>query len=634
MITADTIQKIKETANIDEVVGDFVALKKRGARFIGNCPFHNEKTPSFTVTPALNIYKCFGCGAAGDSVRFVMDHEKLSYPDALKYLAQKYNIEIEETYTAPENKEEVSEKDELYNVNAFAQKFFSHYLLEKDEGKSIGLTYFKERGLTEDTIKRFQLGFSPENESQLISSASSSNINFEILKKAGLAAERNGRQLDFFRGRVMFPIHSMTGKVLAFGGRVLKKDSGPKYINTPETAIYHKSQILYGIFQAKTAIRKVDECILTEGYMDVIALAQAGIDNAVASSGTSLTVEQVKLIKRLTPNITILYDGDPAGIKAALRGIDIILEEDMNVKIVLLPEPEDPDSYIRKYGAQQFLEYKANEAKDFILFKAELLLKDVKADPIKKTEVIKDIVQSIALIPDAIKRSMYIAECSALLRVDEQILISEINKIKRTKLAKETATPKEELEPLEESFESSEQEVLPDRMEYLERGIIWLLLEYAYESFNDEGNILEYVFASLEEDHFEFSNPLYNKVIIEYRKAYDTHTVLDKQHFFTHEDAAISKLAFELLNTPYELSENWVKRHNVIFENKQDILKKNLLSIILKLKIEIINRKLWDFNEKLGGTLPEDEYARITTLYKEFLIIKKEIAAQLGAVTI
>jgi DNA primase len=634
MITNDTIQKIKETANIDEVVGDFVALKKRGARFIGNCPFHTEKTPSFTVTPALNIYKCFGCGAAGDSVKFVMDHEKLSYPEALKYLAQKYNIEIEETYTAPENKEALSEKDELYNINAFAQKFFSHYLLEQEEGKSIGLSYFKERGLTEDTIKKFQLGFSPEGEKQLLTSAEKSDFTFEGLKKAGLASERNNRQFDFFRGRVMFPIHSMTGKVLAFGGRVLKKDSGPKYINTPETAVYHKSQILYGIFQAKTAIRKQDECILTEGYMDVIALAQAGIDNAVASSGTSLTVEQVKLIKRLTPNISILYDGDPAGIKAALRGIDIILEEDMNVKVVLLPEPEDPDSYIQKFGAQKFLDYKANEAKDFILFKAELLLKDVKHDPVKKTEVIKDIVQSIALIPDAIKRSMYVAECSALLKVDEQVLISEINKIKRTKLGKETNTPKEDYLPLEDTLEPLPQEVLPNRMEYLERDIIRLLFEHAYEPFNDEGSILDFVMAELENDHFEFANEVYKNIITEYRKAYDTHQQLDKQYFFTHADEQINKLAFDILNTPYELSENWVKKHGVIFSNKQDVIKKDLLSIIFKLKIEIVNQKIKSFDEQMAQPLPEEEIMKLITLKQEYLKVKMEFAKTLGSVII
>jgi DNA primase len=634
MITADTINLIKETAQIDEVVGDFVQLKKRGARFLGRCPFHNEKTPSFTVTPALNIYKCFGCGASGDPVKFVMEHEKFSYPEALKYLAQKYNIEVEESTPNKEQLEVTSEKEQLHEINSFAQKFFTHYLLEQEAGKSIGLTYFKERGLTEDTIKKFQLGFAPEEDNKLLTSALSSNFNFELLKKAGLAAERSNRQVDFFRARVMFPIHSVSGKVIAFGGRILKKDSGPKYINTPETEVYHKSQILYGIFQAKGAIRKLDECILTEGYMDVIALAQAGIDNAVASSGTSLTIEQVKLVKRLTPNITILYDGDPAGIKAALRGIDIILEEDMNVKIVLLPEPEDPDSYIQKYGAQQFLEYKEKNGKDFILFKAELLLKDIHNDPVKKSGVIKDIVQSIALIPDIIKRSMYTAECSALLKIDEQILVSEINKIKRTKLAKETNTSKEEYIPLEDTIESEPQDVLPDRMEYLEKDIIRLLFEYAYEAFDEESTIIDHVLHQIEDDKFEFSNTIYKTILQEYRVAYDSHNALDQKYFLTHPNEAINKLAFEMLNKPYEISENWFKKHNVIFTEKQEIIKKDLLSIVYKLKIEIINRKIEDFDTALRNTENETEVLDIVQKKQTYLKAKVELAKQLGSVFI
>lgn len=634
MITKDTIARIVESAHIEEVVGEFVTLKKRGSRYIGNCPFHNEKTPSFTVTPSLNIYKCFGCGVAGDSIKFLMEKEKLSYPDSLRYLAQKYNIEIEENYEQKESSETLSEKDALYEINGFAQKFFSHYLLEQEEGKAVGLSYFKERGLTEDTIKKFQLGFSPEKESSLLQSAKSSNFTFDILKKAGLAAERGGRELDFFRGRVMFPIHGMTGKVLAFGGRVLKKDNGPKYINTPETEVYHKSQILYGIFQAKGDIRKQDECLLTEGYMDVVALSQAGIHNAVASSGTSLTREQVKLIKRLTENVTILYDGDAAGIKAALRGIDILLEEGLNARIVLLPEPEDPDSYIQKYGAQQFLDYKKNEGKDFILFKSALLLKDVQNDPVKKTDALKDIVQSISLIQDAIKRSMYIKECAGLFKIDEQILISEINKIKRVKLAKENDKPTEELKPLEEDWDAPRQETIPDRMSFLEKDVIRLLFEFAYIPFDEKGNILEYTLHELDADNFMFSNPVYQEIISNYRKALDNNELLDNNYFFTHSNPSISILAFDILNKPYEISANWKLKHNVVIAEKETLVKIDLESIVLKLKIELINQKIIQIDEESKSGISEDESYKLLVKKQAYLNAKKDLAKRLGSVVI
>jgi len=389
---------------------------------------------------------------------------------------------------------------------------------------------------------------------------------------------------------------------------------------------------LYGISQAKTAIRKQDECILTEGYMDVVSLAQAGIDNVVASSGTSLTVEQVKLIKRLTPNITILYDGDPAGIKAALRGIDLILEEDMNVKVVLLPEPEDPDSYVQKHGAQGFIDYKNKNAKDFILFKAAILLKDVQNDPVKKTAAIKDIVESIALIPDAIKRSMYIKECSSQFKVDEQILISETNKLKRNKLAKDTNTSREEYRPLEEHFEPLPQDVLPDRMEFLEKDIIRLLFEFAYDSYSEDGNILEFVFAELEGDNFTFTNPLYQQVFNEYRMAYDRSETLPQKHFLNHPDATVSKLAMEILNKPYELSENWKKMHSIDIADRSELLKKDLQSVIFKLKIELINRKIRAFDEQLSTCTNEVELMQLLTVKKQFLDAKRETANLLGIV--
>jgi DNA primase len=626
MISKNTIDKIIETAHIEEVVGDFVALKKRGSRYVGLCPFHNEKTPSFTVTPSLNIYKCFGCGAAGDSVKFLMEHEKLTYPESLRFLAGKYKIEIEETVFEKPDSSEENVKESLYNVNSFAQKFFTHYMLETEDGRNIGYSYFKERGLTEDTIRKFQLGFSPENDNKLLQSAQSSDITFDQLQLAGLATIKNNKQLDFFRGRVMFPIHSMTGKVLAFGGRVLKKDVLPKYINTPETEIYHKSQVLYGVFQAKAAIRKTDECILTEGYMDVISLAQWGVENVVASSGTSLTVEQVRLIKRLTSNITILYDGDSAGIKAALRGIDIILEEDMNVKIVLLPDAEDPDSFIQKNGSNGFIEFKNKNQKDFILFQADVLLKDVKNDPVKKTSAIKEIVESIALIPDAIKRSMYLKECSALFKVSEQILINETNKLKRTKFAKETNSGKDDIDSLVENGYPQPQDVLPDRINFLEKDIIRLLLEIAYESYNEDGIVLDFVLAELEGDKFEFSSSLFAEILNEYRHANERNETLSQQYFLTHENDEIRKLAFEILNKPYELSENWTKMYQIDITDKSTLVKRDLQSIIYKLKIELINRKILLFDEQIKVTVDEQQLIRLIQKKREYLKVKIQLA--------
>jgi DNA primase len=563
MITKDTIDRIIEAAHVEEVVGDFVALKKRGARFIGSCPFHNEKTPSFTVTPALNIYKCFGCGAAGDSVKFLMEHEKLTYPEALRYLAGKYKIEIEETVSEKKDLEVADAKESLYSVNSFAQKFFTHYLLETEEGRSIGFSYFKERGLTKDTIRKFQLGFAPEQDNKLLQSARTSEIGFEQLQKAGLATEKNGRQLDFFRGRVMFPIHSMTGKVLAFGGRVLKKDALPKYINTPETDVYHKSQILYGIFQAKAAIRKYDECILTEGYMDVISLAQAGIDNAVASSGTSLTVEQTQLIKRLTKYVTVFYDSDAAGEKATNRGIDILLKEGLFVYVLQLPEGEDPDSYLKKYGRSNFDEYKKKNREEFVIFLADFLLKKAGNDLFKKTEALTEVYRTISIIPHGDLRGGYIKHFSNKLNITEINIVHQVNKFLRERLTKESETQKNEYRPVEEHYEPEPQDVLPNRMDFLEKDIIRLLLEFAYEPYSEDGSILDFVLAELDGDNFTFNTPVYEQILTEYRQALDRNENLPQQYFLNHAKTEISKLAMEILNKPYELSENWRKMHNI-----------------------------------------------------------------------
>ncbi|RZK88372.1 MAG: DNA primase, partial [Pedobacter sp.] len=410
MIIRETIDKIMETARIEEVVGDFVHLKKRGTSLIGNCPFHGEKTPSFHVSVNKGIYKCFGCGKGGDSVRFIMDHEKYSYPEALKFLANKYNIEVEETVESVQDVEAQNARESLYIVSAFAANFFEDQLWNGSEGKAIGLSYFKERGFREDIIKKFNLGYSPDVWDALTLDAVKNKHTEEYLEKTGLAIRNDkGKLYDRFRGRVMFPIHNFTGRVIGFGGRTLKTDKNvPKYVNSPESDIYHKSNVLYGLFHAKKAIRDLDNCYLVEGYADVLSVHQANIENVVASSGTSLTIEQIRLIGRFTQNVTILYDGDAAGIKASLRGLDMILEEGLNVKVVSFPQGDDPDSYMHKVGAGAFKTYVEENRKDFILYKANILLADAGNDPIKRAGIIRDIVESIAKIPDNIKASVFI----------------------------------------------------------------------------------------------------------------------------------------------------------------------------------------------------------------------------------
>lgn len=439
MIPKHTIDQIFEAAIIEDVVGEFVVLKKRGVNLLGNCPFHNEKTPSFTVSPAKGIYKCFGCGKAGNSINFIMDHEHYTYPEALRYLANKYQIEIEELEETDEQKQAANEKESLFIVSNFAASYFQKQLHETQEGKSIGLSYFVERGFREDIIKKFQLGYNPDSWEAFTGEALQQGYKLEFLEKSGLTIVKEEKHFDRFKGRVMFPIHNLSGRVLGFGGRILKTDpKAAKYVNSPESEIYHKSNVLYGIYFAKKDIIAKDNCYLVEGYTDVISLHQAGVENVVASSGTSLTEGQIRLISRFTNNITILYDGDAAGLKASFRGIDMILQEGLNVRVVLFPEGEDPDSFAKNNSSADLTKYITDQAQDFIRFKTSVLLKEVGTDPIKRAELIKDIVASISIIPDQIKRSVYIKECSSLLDIQENALINETNKLLRKNSAKTT----------------------------------------------------------------------------------------------------------------------------------------------------------------------------------------------------
>ena len=438
MIDQATIDRILDAAQIEGVVSDFVTLRRRGVNLVGLCPFHEDKTPSFYVSPAKNICKCFACGEGGTAVHFIMKHEQLTYFDALRYLAKKYHIEIQERELTNEEKQVRNDRESMLIVNSWAQTYFTTQLFENQEGR-IALRYFKERGFRDDIIKKFCLGYSLEQRDALYQEAIKSGYKKEFLEKTGLVISyEDGRANDRFRGRVIFPVHSLSGKVVAFGGRVLKKDEKTaKYINSPESEIYHKTNELYGIFFAKQSIIKADRCFLVEGYTDVISMHQAGIENVVASSGTALTMPQIRLIHRFTENITVLYDGDAAGIKAALRGIDLLLEEGMNIKVLLLPDGEDPDSFARKHNATQFSSFIAENETDFIRFKTKLLLDEAGSDPIKRAALISDIVRSVAIIPDNIARSVYIRECSSMMEIDERIILNEVNKIRLNKLEKQ-----------------------------------------------------------------------------------------------------------------------------------------------------------------------------------------------------
>jgi DNA primase len=637
MITKETIAKINDEADVVDVLSDFITLKKAGSNFKANCPFHHEKTPSFVISPAKQIYKCFGCGKAGDSVKFVMEHEHFSYVDALKYLAQKYNIPIEETVQSPEFIEQESKREGLYVVNEFAKDFFSFNMHEHEEGKSIGLSYFKERGFSAEIIKKFQLGYALASYSSLTDAALEKGYQLEILQKAGLSSKKENTKFDFFRERVMFPIHGVSGKVLGFGGRILKNNvKSPKYINTPDTDIYDKSKVLYGIFYAKNAIRKADECFLVEGYTDVISLNQAGIENVVSSSGTSLTKDQVRLIKRYTENVTVLYDGDAAGIKAALRGIDIILENGLNVKVVLLPENQDPDSFVREKGFEGFEDFVTENKKDFILFKLELLLADAKNDPIKKAALVGDIIESISKIPDAIKRSIYLKETSGLLGVGEQILLNESNKKRKDILNQQ----KKEQDRAEENLES-DQAVVEDLLktdddyvdagisiEKFERDVIRTLIEYGGKPYTEDSLTIDYILEQLE------GIPLDNELHLKFVEQAKGLSAIQKEglsdFFVNHSDEEISNLAITLVLGNYnrydsELSEGWTKKKMYTL-TKNDIFKEDIDTEFYWLKFYRIKLLEIEVMKRMKAANPEDDFTKLLLMKKKVDTEKSNLA--------
>jgi DNA primase len=641
LITRDTIRKIIDTAQIVEVVGDFVNLKKSGSIYKGNCPFHQEKTPSFVVNPNKNIFKCFGCGKGGDAINFIMEHEKFSYPEALKFLANKYQIEIEETYTqTEENKAEQAQVDSLYIALNFATKYFQQQLLETEDGRNIALSYCKERGISDEVIQKFQIGYAPDSFDAFLNNAKEHAYNEEILLNAGLIKEKNDKKYDFFRDRLMFPILNVSGKTIAFGGRILKKaENQAKYINTAETEVYHKSQVLYGIFHAKETIRKQDECILVEGYTDVISLYQAGIKNAVASSGTALTREQVLLIKRFTQNIVILYDGDAAGIKAALRGLDIVLEIGLNVKIVLLPEAEDPDSFVRKNGIENALSYIQNHQQDFILFKASQGIEEVKHDPIKKTEIIKEIVRSIALIQDNIKRQLYIKECATIVDIDEKVLNLEINKIKTQQLKKQDQFSEQEAEVIAQLQDSTlpKQEIKSNNPIFFhqEQDIIRVLLEHADKEMDTEESVGFFILSELVD--VPFRNTIFDKVIKYYINAYEQHKPFEEINNITHiEDEEVKKVLINIQSMHYELSPNWLDKHEIIVKESNRTYKTDVHSVLNRYKYLKLMETIKHVDEKIKLAEEEkEEEALYAAFLKKIQLLdaRNKLAKEIGTVT-
>ena len=604
MIDQATIDRINDAAQIVDVVSDYITLRRRGVNMIGLCPFHNEKTPSFTVSPAKGIFKCFGCSEGGNSVHFIMKQEQLSYYEALKFLAKKYHIEVRERELTEEEQAARNDRESMLLVNEFAQKYFTNTLHHHIDGKAIGLGYFRERGFRDDIIQKFQLGYCLDERDTFSKSAVKAGYNKDFLVKTGLTIEGENNYLaDRFRGRVMFPVHSLSGKVLAFGGRILKKDEKTaKYVNSPESEIYHKSNELYGIYFAKQAIVKHDRCFLVEGYTDVISMHQSGIENVVASSGTSLTPGQIRLIHRFTENVTVLYDGDPAGIKASIRGIDLLLEEGLNIRVLLLPDGDDPDSFSRKHNASDFIEFVNQHSVDFMQFKTNLLLNDAGNDPIKRASLVQDIVRSIAMIPNQIIRSEYVKECSTLLNVDEKMLYHEINNIKNTELEakklKKPADEKRENIPDSSSPVSSEPNK-ENKFNNEERNLIRALIKFGsdvlFVAKSDDNStekpitVSDYILGELLIDQLSFKNDLHEKIRQEYLLNSSKENFNSERYFLNHPDFEVSKLTADLISEKYTLSKIHSKFHKL--ETETDRLAELAPRFVFEYKLAVIMDK-------------------------------------------
>lgn len=639
MITQETIQQILSRIDIVEIVGGFVKLKKRGSSYLGLCPFHNEKTPSFTVSPAKEIYKCFGCGRSGNAVSFLMEHEKYSYVDALKFLAAKYNVTIEETYSSPEVVQQRQTADSLFIINTFAQQFFAKQLFETEEGKSVALTYLKERGFREDIIHKFQLGYSPQQRDAFAAEAIKQQYNPELLTKTGIVVERNGQLVDNYRERIIFPVHNNTGKVIGFGARIIgKKENAPKYINTPENEVYIKSKILYGTYFARQAIDKNDECLLVEGYTDVISLHQAGIENVVASGGTSLTPDQLRLIKKYSNNLTILYDGDAAGVKAAMRGLDLALEEGLNVRLVLIPDKEDPDSYVNKVGASGFTEFIKQNKKDVILFQLEVMLKDAGNDSTKKAAAVNTIAESISRInkvEDFTRQQDYIHKSAELLKIDEAGLHALVNKFIRERVSKlEQKLPTEE-ELLQDSFPQETLENATAQLlstdEQNERALVRCLLDFGLLPWDDDSTTAQFILAESEEWDM-IDNPELQMIIDQYKQWLNNGMEPTMKNFLFHEDQKISKAVVALADFSEEISPNWIKIYEAGLPTKEDLYRQEVTSVIIYLKLRKIKRMIEENQLDMERPHNEEELLTLIRTHQHLKQMEMDLTKELGTV--
>ncbi len=621
-----------------DVISDFVSLKKSGQNYKALSPFANEKTPSFFVVPAKGIFKDFSSGKGGDAFTFVMEHEKLSYAEAIRYLAQKYGVEIKEDRLSDENRAEQSEREGLYILMNFAKDYYKHLLMNTEEGRGVGLSYFRERGFNDRTLEKFELGYALEGWENFSNEAVAKGYNKELLEKAGLVVKKeDGSSYDRFRGRVIFPVHNMSGKVIAFGARMLGKDKNqPKYINSPETDIYHKSDVLYGLYQAKNAIRQQDTCYLVEGYTDVISLHQADVENVVSSSGTALTEGQIKLIRRFTENVTVLFDGDAAGIKAALRGIDLILKGGLNVRVVLFPDNEDPDSYSRKVGTTEFQKFLKENTKDFVTFKAGLFAAEAAGDPIKKAESIKEIVTSISLIPDPVKRSVYIQETSNLLKISESVLLTELNKILVTERRKQTRENLRDPEEVPVSDQAIEDKSVSSQIDMLaiiqnqEKETVRLLLNYADKHVND--NRLPTYFVNELED-VEFTHPLYREIYYEFKAAeLREQEPVNTNFFLANGTTEIKRVVTDLTVSRYQVSKHWGDKYNIFIPTEADKLSELAFGNVLHLKLRVIQKHLDDNLKLLKEVKDIEEESRLLDFQKQLKNGEIEISNLLGIV--
>jgi DNA primase len=645
LISQNSIQQIQSRIDIVDIVGGFIKLKKRGTNYLGLCPFHNEKSPSFTVSPAKEIYKCFGCGRSGNSISFLMEHEKYSYVEALRWLANKYNVDIEETEASPEVKAKQQAAESLHIINAFAQKFFDEKLFNTEQGKDIALSYLKHRGFREDTIKKFQIGYSPEERTSFTKTALANQFNPENLVKSGLVAMRNEELQDNYRGRIIFPVHNNSGKIIGFGARIIKNnDKAPKYINTPENELYIKSKILYGTYFARQSIDKSNECLLVEGYTDVVSLHQAGVENVVASGGTSLTPDQLRLVKKYTNNLTIIYDGDSAGIKAALRGLDLALEEGLNVKLVLIPDKEDPDSYVNKVGPAAFKEFVEKNKKDFVLFQLEISLQDAGTDSNKKVIVVNQIAETISKInkaEDFTKQQDYIRTCSQLLRIDETGLNVLVNKFIRERVGKaenrqsalETNFTDTDEPPVAVGSPEDDSFNLLFKDELHERAVVRSLVEFGIKEWDGEKKVADFLFDEMIDEDL-FDNKQLLRIIHTYKVWYNEKIEPTAKNFLYHEDQQLSTLVVSIMDFQYELSDKWKSEFEMPVPTREELYKQEVLSTINYLKMRKIKRMIEQNQVDLQQSHTSEEQLMLMQTHQHLKQMERSLLQQAGTVII